>query len=59
MQVASMMAMASLLTVGLAVSAAVLLVASFVTGALPAALITALIACMFGLLRFAFPLTRR
>jgi hypothetical protein len=48
-----------LLTVGLAVSAAVLLVADFVTGGLAAALITALIACMFGLLWFAFPLTRR
>ena len=58
-QAASVMAMAGLLTVGLAVSAAVLLVASFVTGGLAAALITALIACMFGLLWFAFPLTRR
>ena len=58
-QAASVMAIAGLLTVGLAVSAAVLLVASFVTGALPAALVTALVACMFGLLWFAFPLTRR
>ena len=58
-QAASVMATAGLLTVGLAVSAAVLLVTSFVTGGLAAALITALIACMFGLLWFAFPLTRR
>jgi MFS family permease len=58
-QAASMMAIAGLLTVGLAVSAAVLLVTSFVTGGLAAALITGLITCMFGLLWFAFPLTRR
>ena len=58
-QAASVMAIAGLLTVGLAVSAAVPLVASVVTGALPAALITALVACVFGLLWFAFPLTRR
>jgi hypothetical protein len=58
-QAASVMAIAGLVTVGLAVSAAVLLVASFVTGGLAAGLITALIACMFGLLWFAFPLTRR
>ena len=32
--------------------------ASFVTGGLAAGLITALIACMLGLLWFAFPLTR-
>jgi Family of unknown function (DUF6328) len=56
---ASVMAIAGLVTVGLAVSAAVLLVASFVTSALAAGLITALIACMFGLLWFAFPLSRR
>ncbi len=53
-----MIAIAGLLTVGLAVSAAVLLVASFVVGGLAAGLITALGACMFGLLWFAFPLTR-
>jgi Family of unknown function (DUF6328) len=58
-QAASMMAIAGLVTVGLAVSVAVLLVASFVTSGLAAGLITALIACMFGLLWFAFPLTRR
>jgi hypothetical protein len=49
----------SLPTVGPGRVAAVLLVAGFVTGGLAAALITALIACMFGLLWFAFPLTRR
>jgi hypothetical protein len=57
-QAASVIAIAGLLTVGLAVSAAVLLVASFVVGGLAAGLITALGACMFGLLWFAFPLTR-
>ena len=56
---ASVMAIAGLVTVGLAVSAAVLLVAGFVTSGLAAGLITALIACMFGLLWFAFPLARR
>ncbi len=56
---ASVMAIAGLITVGLAVSAAVLLVTSFVTSGLAAGLITALIACMFGLLWFAFPLSRR
>jgi MFS family permease len=56
---ASVMAIAGLITVGLAVSVAVLLVASFVTGGLAAGLITALIALLFGLLWFAFPLTRR
>ena len=53
-QAASMMAIAGLVAVGLAVSAAVLLVTNFVTGGLAAALITGLIACMFGLLWFAF-----
>jgi MFS family permease len=56
---ASVMAIAGLATVGLAVSAAVLLVTSFVGGGLAAGLITAFIACLFGLLWFAFPLARR
>ena len=56
---ASAMAIAGLATVGLAVSAAVLLVTGFVVGGLPAVLISVLVACMFGLLWFAFPLTRR
>ncbi len=56
---ASVMAIAGLAAVGLAVSAAVLLVTSYVGGGLAAGLITAFIACLFGLLWFAFPLTRR
>jgi hypothetical protein len=56
---ASAMAIAGLVTVGLAVSAAVLLVTGFVASALPAALITAFVTCVFGLLWFAFPLARR
>ncbi len=56
---ASVMAIAGLITVGLAVSAAVLLVTGYVTSALPAALITAFVTGVFGLLWFAFPLTRR
>lgn len=56
---ASMMAVAGLATVGLAVSAAVLLVTGYVTSALPAALITAFVTCLFGILWFAFPLARR
>jgi hypothetical protein len=56
---ASVMAITGLITVGLAVSAAVLLVTGYVTSALPAALITAFVTSVFGLLWFAFPLTRR
>ncbi len=56
---ASVMAIAGLVTVGLAVSAAVLLVTGYVASALPAALITAFVTGVFGLLWFAFPLTRR
>ena len=56
---ANVMAVAGLAAVGLAVSAAVLLVTGYVTSALPAALITAFVTCMFGLLWFAFPLARR
>ena len=50
---------AGLVVVGLAVSAAVLLVTGYVTSALPAALVTAFVTCLFGLLWFAFPLARR
>jgi len=39
--------------------AAVLLVTGYVTSALPAALITAFVTGVFGLLWFALPLTRR
>jgi len=56
---ASVMAICGLGVVGLAVSAAVLLVTSFVVNALAAALITAFVACVFGTLWFAFPLSRR
>ena len=56
---ANVMAVAGLAAVGLAVSAAVLLVTGYVTTAVPAALITAFVTCMFGLLWFAFPLARR
>jgi hypothetical protein len=55
----SAMAIAGLATVGLAVSAAVLLVTGFVASGLTAVLITVLVTCMFGLLWFAFPLARR
>ena len=56
---ANVMAVAGLAAVGLAVSAGVLLVTGYVTSAVPAALITAFVTCMFGLLWFAFPLARR
>jgi MFS family permease len=56
---ASVMAIAGLAVVGLAVSAAVLLVTSFVASGVTAVLITVLVACVFGLLWFAFPLARR
>ena len=56
---ANVMAVAGLAAVGLAVSAAVLLVTGYVTTAVPAALITAFVTCMFGTLWFAFPLVRR
>jgi Family of unknown function (DUF6328) len=56
---ASVMAIAGLATVGLAVSAAVLLVTGFVASGLTAIVITVLVALMFGLLWFAFPLAHR
>ena len=56
---ASMMAIGGLAAVALAVSVAVLLVTSFVSGGAAAGLITAFVAAMFGLLWFAFPLARR
>ncbi len=52
------MAVAGLAAVGLAVSAAVLLVTGYVTSVLPAGLITAFVTCMFGMLWVAFPLAR-
>lgn len=50
--------MLGLAAVGLAVSSAVLLVTSYVATALPAALITMFIVCLFGGLWFAFPVAR-
>lgn len=56
---ASVMATGGLAVVGLAVSAAVLLVTGFVASGAPAVLITAFVVCVFGILWFAFPLARR
>ncbi len=56
---ANVMAIAGLAAVGLAVSAAVLLVTSYVTSGLAAGLITAFVAGLFAVVWFAFPLTRR
>ncbi|MBV9382207.1 MAG: hypothetical protein JOY82_15915 [Streptosporangiaceae bacterium] len=53
------MAILGLAAVGGAISTAVLLVTSYVAGALPAALITALLVCMLAALWFAVPLARR
>jgi uncharacterized protein DUF6328 len=56
---ANVMAIAGLATVGLAVSAAVLLVTEFVAGGLAGVLMTVLVVLMFGLLWFALPLVNR
>jgi hypothetical protein len=56
---ANVMAILGLGTVGLAVSAAVLLVTSYVAKGLPAVLISAVVVCLFGGLWFVFPLARR
>jgi hypothetical protein len=56
---ASVMAIIGLATVGLAVSAAVLLVTGYVASGLAAGLITAFVFCMFAALWFAFPLASR
>jgi len=56
---ASVMATGGLAAVGLAISAAVLLVTRDVGGGLAAGLITAFVAGLFGLLWFVFPLARR
>ncbi len=53
------MAVLGLAAVGAAVLTAVLLVTSYVAGALPAGLITGLVACMLVGLWFAAPLARR
>jgi uncharacterized protein DUF6328 len=56
---ANVLAICGLATVGLAISAAVLLVTGFVDHALVAGLITAFIVCLFGGLWFALPLRHR
>jgi hypothetical protein len=56
---ANIMALAGLAAVGLAISAAVLLVVSYVANGLPAVIITIFVVCLFGGLWFALPLARR
>ncbi|HLX51490.1 MAG TPA: DUF6328 family protein [Streptosporangiaceae bacterium] len=56
---ANTMAIGGLVTVGLAVSAAVLLVTGYVDRGLPSVLITVFIVVLFAGLWFAFPLARR
>ncbi len=56
---ASVMATLGLAAVGLAVSGAVLLVASFVAKTGPALIIAGVVFCLFGGLWFVFPLARR
>ena len=56
---ASVMAILGLACVGLAVSAAVLLVTGYVASGFAAALITTFIFCVFAVLWFAYPLARR
>ncbi len=57
-RVTNVMAIAGLVTVGLAVSCAVLLVVSFVAPGAPAIVITAIVVCAFAGLWFALPLSR-
>ena len=57
-RVTNLLAVAGLVTVGLAVCSAVLLVTSFVAPGLRAVLITAALACVFAALWFALPLSR-
>jgi hypothetical protein len=56
---ANVMALFGLMAVGLAISAAVLLVTGYVDHGLPSALITVFVVAMFGGLWFALPLARR
>jgi cbb3-type cytochrome oxidase subunit 3 len=56
---ANVMAICGLVTVGLAISAAVLLVAGYVDHGLPSVLIAVFTLCLFGSLWFALPLARR
>jgi hypothetical protein len=53
------MAIGGLAVVGLAISAAVLLVSGFVVSGPIAGVITGVVFCLFGGLWFAFPLTQR
>jgi hypothetical protein len=56
---ATVMASLGLAAVGAAVVVAVLLVTDYVAGTVPAALVTALVACLVGVLWYALPLARR
>ncbi|MGE5131400.1 MAG: DUF6328 family protein [Gemmatimonadota bacterium] len=56
---ANVMAVCGLAAVGLTVSAAVLLVLSYVARGLPAIVLSAAVVCLFGTLWFAVPLARR
>ncbi len=56
---ANIMAILGLAAVGLAVSAAVLLVLSYVTKGLPAVIITVFVVCLFAGLWFVLPMARR
>jgi Family of unknown function (DUF6328) len=56
---ANIMALSGLAAVGLAISAAVLLVVSYVVKGLPAVIITVFVVCLFAGLWFALPLVRR
>ncbi len=56
---ANVMAILGLMTVGLAISAAILLVTGYVDHGLPSVLITAFILCLFAGLWFVLPLARR
>lgn len=56
---ANIMAILGLASVGLAISAAALLVVSYVNRGLPVVIITAFIVCLFAGLWFALPLARR
>jgi hypothetical protein len=56
---ANVLALSGLAAVGLAISAAVLLVVSYVDKGLPAVIITVFVVCLFAGLWFALPLARR
>jgi hypothetical protein len=56
---ANIMAISGLAAVGLAISAAMLLVVSYVARGLPAVIITVCVVCLFAGLWFALPLARR